>query len=183
MPRSSPPSGSRLFLTLRGTSDIHSSSVGRRATALASEADFIVLVPGRDMLVSEVKAPSFVEYEDLSAALSAWIDESADVALASPVESSFDHEDVGVHGVTVPVRSDLDRRTDCASKRLDRGAECRPHIVSIARPIGEDDPHSNLPAAVHQRSRTVQCHAHKARRVRTQLWWKPVRTNSFMPLT
>lgn len=41
---------------------IHSLSVGRHATAFAGEADFIVLVPGRGILVIEAKAPSFVKY-------------------------------------------------------------------------------------------------------------------------
>lgn len=42
---------------------IHSLSVARHATAFAGEADFIVLVPGRGILVIEAKAPSYVEYE------------------------------------------------------------------------------------------------------------------------
>lgn len=42
---------------------IHSLSIGRHATAFTGEADFIVLVPGRGILVIEAKAPSYVEYK------------------------------------------------------------------------------------------------------------------------
>lgn len=42
---------------------IHSLSIGRHAAAFAGEADFIILVPGRGILVIEAKAPSFVEYK------------------------------------------------------------------------------------------------------------------------
>lgn len=51
---------------LQGRDDwiaIHSLSIGRHATAFAGEADFIVLVPGRGIVVIEAKAPSFVEYK------------------------------------------------------------------------------------------------------------------------
>lgn len=42
---------------------IHSLSVGRHASAFQGEADFVVLVPGRGILVIEAKAPNFVEYK------------------------------------------------------------------------------------------------------------------------
>lgn len=42
---------------------IHSLNVGRHASAFQGEADFVVLVPGRGILVIEAKAPSFVEYK------------------------------------------------------------------------------------------------------------------------
>lgn len=50
---------------LQGRDDwiaIHSLSVARHATAFAGEADFIVLVPGRGIVVIEAKSPRFVEY-------------------------------------------------------------------------------------------------------------------------
>lgn len=41
---------------------IHSLSIGRHASAFAGEADFVIVVPGRGILVIEAKAPQFVEY-------------------------------------------------------------------------------------------------------------------------
>lgn len=42
---------------------IHSLSIARHASAFTGEADFIVLVPGRGILVIEAKSPKFVEYK------------------------------------------------------------------------------------------------------------------------
>ena len=42
---------------------IHSLSVGRHASAFQGEADFVVLVPGKGILVIEAKAPGYVEYK------------------------------------------------------------------------------------------------------------------------
>jgi len=42
---------------------IHSLGIGRHASAFQGEADFIVLVPGRGILVIEAKSPAFVEYK------------------------------------------------------------------------------------------------------------------------
>ncbi|MDN3495207.1 NERD domain-containing protein [Planococcus sp. APC 4015] len=42
---------------------IHSLSVGRHASAFQGEADFIVLVPGKGILIVEAKAPAYVEYK------------------------------------------------------------------------------------------------------------------------
>lgn len=42
---------------------IHSLNVGRHASAFQGEADFVVLVPGKGILVIEAKAPGYVEYK------------------------------------------------------------------------------------------------------------------------
>ncbi|MFF2488048.1 NERD domain-containing protein [Microbacterium sp. NPDC058062] len=42
---------------------IHSLGIGRHASAFQGEADFIVLAPGRGILVIEVKSPAYVEYK------------------------------------------------------------------------------------------------------------------------
>ncbi|PZU49705.1 MAG: hypothetical protein DI566_01095 [Microbacterium sp.] len=42
---------------------IHSLSVARHDSAFAGEADFVLLVPGRGILIIEAKAPSYVEYK------------------------------------------------------------------------------------------------------------------------
>ena len=42
---------------------IHSLSVGRHASAYTGEADFIVLAPGRGILIIEAKSPNYVEYK------------------------------------------------------------------------------------------------------------------------
>lgn len=42
---------------------IHSLSVARHDSAFSGEADFIVLVPGRGILVIEAKSPKYVEYK------------------------------------------------------------------------------------------------------------------------
>lgn len=41
---------------------IHSLGIGRHASALQGEADFIVIAPGQGILVIEVKSPAYVEY-------------------------------------------------------------------------------------------------------------------------
>jgi len=53
------------FDGIRGHDDwivIHGLGVGRHRTAYQGEADFVVLVPGRGILVIEAKAPNYVEY-------------------------------------------------------------------------------------------------------------------------
>lgn len=42
---------------------IHSLGIGRHTSALHGEADFVVLAPGRGILVIEVKSPAYVEYK------------------------------------------------------------------------------------------------------------------------
>lgn len=59
----------RIFDALEGIQErddwiaIHSLGIGRHASAFQGEADFIVLVPGRGILVIEAKSPAFVEYK------------------------------------------------------------------------------------------------------------------------
>lgn len=59
----------RIFDALEGIPDhddwiaIHSLGVGRHTSAFQGEADFVVLVPGRGILVIEAKAPKYVEYQ------------------------------------------------------------------------------------------------------------------------
>ena len=42
---------------------IHSLSVGRHASAFQGEADFVLVIPGKGILVVEAKSPGFVEYK------------------------------------------------------------------------------------------------------------------------
>lgn len=59
----------KIFTALEGIQEhddwiaIHSLGIGRHATAFAGEADFIVLAPGRGILVIEAKSPNYVEYK------------------------------------------------------------------------------------------------------------------------
>lgn len=59
----------RIFDALEGIAGhddwiaIHSLSVGRHVSAFQGEADFVVLVPGKGILVIEAKAPKYVEYK------------------------------------------------------------------------------------------------------------------------
>lgn len=77
MPRMIPPypreganvSERRIFDALEGIQGhddwiaIHSLGVGRHTDAVQGEADFVVLVPGRGILIIEAKAPKYVEYK------------------------------------------------------------------------------------------------------------------------
>ncbi|MGX1696375.1 NERD domain-containing protein [Microbacterium keratanolyticum] len=78
MPRMIPPrprsganvSETRIFDALASTHDaddwivLHSLEVRRHATQFQGEADFVVVVPGRGIVVIEAKSPEFVEYKD-----------------------------------------------------------------------------------------------------------------------
>lgn len=60
----------RLFDALAGAHDaddwivLHSMEVRRHAAQFQGEADFVVLVPGRGIVVIEAKSPEYVEYKD-----------------------------------------------------------------------------------------------------------------------
>ncbi|MEJ1089045.1 nuclease-related domain-containing protein [Microbacterium sp. Mu-80] len=60
----------RIFDALAGAHDaddwivIHSLEIRRHVTHFQGEADFIVLIPGRGIVVIEAKSPEYVEYKD-----------------------------------------------------------------------------------------------------------------------
>jgi hypothetical protein len=59
-----------LFMAIEGIADhpnwvsIHSLSLTDNLYTIAGESDFVVLVPGRGIVVIETKAPNYVEYKD-----------------------------------------------------------------------------------------------------------------------
>jgi hypothetical protein len=59
-----------LFTAFEGILDrpdwvvIHSLAIGRHQAGLSGEIDFLVLVPGRGIVIVEAKSPAYVEYKD-----------------------------------------------------------------------------------------------------------------------
>lgn len=59
-----------LFMAIEGISNhpnwvaIHSLSLTDNLYTIAGESDFVVLVPGKGIVVIETKAPKYVEYKD-----------------------------------------------------------------------------------------------------------------------
>lgn len=78
MPRMIPPepgakanrSERALFRAFEGILDrpdwvvIHSLAIGRHQAGLSGEIDFLVLIPGRGIVIVEAKSPAYVEYKD-----------------------------------------------------------------------------------------------------------------------